>query len=378
MNEPIRILFAGGGTGGHLFPGLAVADELQRRAPGARIAFCGTGRDWEREQVRRSGYKYHPLPAAPLTKSPWGLLRALVSNGMGYRVARRTVYTWRPDLVVGLGGYSSVPLGLAAARQGIPLIVLEQNVIPGRANQLLARWARSVCVTFESTAKHLPPAAHVVCTGNPVRASIVERAGTRAAAGPADPVRPTLIILGGSQGAGSLNRCVTDSLPRVAPLLQGWSIVHQTGTRDAAWVREAYAAANLPADVTSFIDDVAELYGRARLAICRAGATTLAELAVAGVPAILLPYPRATADHQWHNAQEFGRAGAAVVVADRPEAGRSAAGLTAALQPLLKVPELRTEMHLAMLQLARPGAAAAVASEILGVLEVGRTARQSA
>jgi UDP-N-acetylglucosamine--N-acetylmuramyl-(pentapeptide) pyrophosphoryl-undecaprenol N-acetylglucosamine transferase len=372
-------MFTGGGTGGHLFPGLAVAREVARRLPESRVTFCGTGKDWECKQVEHAGFEYRTLPAAPLVASPMGLLRALYSNGVGYRAARRLVLKEQPTVVVGLGGYSSVPMALAAARQGVPLVLLEQNVIPGRANRWLARWATTVCVSFEDTADQFSIRPRIVTTGNPVRADIIEASSARAElAIQSRDADPLLLVLGGSQGAHSINRFVTESLPKLSGFLADWRIVHQTGAKDVEWVRAEYETYQVRAEVMPFINDMADVYRRATLAVARAGATTLAELSIAGVPAILLPYPFATANHQWHNAQAFGRAGAAIVVDDRPEPGRTNAALVSAIAPLLRLPELRREMRLAMLKLARVDAVEAVVSEIVAAAGARQSARQSA
>ncbi len=360
----MHIVFAGGGTGGHLFPGLAVAQEIRAACAAARITFCGPGREWEVAPVRAAGYQYCRVAAAPLRASPLGLFRAICSNGLGYRRARGMLRADPPDIVVGLGGYSSVPLGLAAAQSGIPLLLIEPNFVPGRANALLARWASTVCLAFPEAAEQFPVAAHCVTTGNPVRRAIIERAEARGTTQD-KTARRLLLVLGGSQGAQTLNHAFLEALPKTAASLVGWQIVHQTGSADRDWVREAYAEADMRATVEPFLYDMAELYSRANLAVTRGGATTLAELAVAGVPAVVLPYPRATAKHQWRNAQAFDRAGAAVVVEDRPEPGRTAANLAASLLPMVKLPALRREMSRAMRALGRPDASAAVAHEVL-------------
>lgn len=379
IEKQFQIMFTGGGTGGHLFPGLAVAREVSRRLPESRVTFCGTGKDWECKQVAQAGFEYRTMPAAPLVGSPMGLLRALYSNGVGYRAARRLILNDPPTVVVGLGGYSSVPLAVAAARQGVPLVLLEQNVIPGRANRWLARWAVTVCVSFEDAADQLSMWPRIALTGNPVRMEIIEASAARAEqAIQSRDADPLLVVLGGSQGAHSINHFVTESLQKLTGFLADWQIVHQTGAKDLDWVRAAYETHHVRAEVVPFISDMADVYRRATLAVARAGATTLAELAIAGVPAILLPYPFATANHQWHNAQAFGRAGAAIVVDDRPEPGRTTGALVSAVGPLLRLPELRREMRLSMLRLARPDAVEAVVSVILSAIGAGQAARQSA
>jgi UDP-N-acetylglucosamine--N-acetylmuramyl-(pentapeptide) pyrophosphoryl-undecaprenol N-acetylglucosamine transferase len=379
VSEELHILFAGGGTGGHLYPGIAVAEELVARAPCCRISFCGTGREWERATVTRNGYDYHGVRAAPLVASPMGLLRALYSNGVGYRAARRWVRSAQPNVVVGLGGYASLPLCLAASRQNSMLVLLEQNVVPGRANRLLARWATVVCTMFDESEEYFSNRSAIVHTGNAVRRSIVVQAAERAhEATQFRDIDPVLVVLGGSQGAHGVNQFVTDILPSLAPHLSDWEVIHQTGDRDIAMVRAAYDSWQIRCKVVPFIEDIAAVYSRATLAIARAGATTLAELAVSGIPAVLLPYPHASANHQWHNAQAFGRAGAAIVLEQR----QGSTGLTAPpvspIVQLLRVPELRRDMRLAMLRLGRPGASASIALQILRLGRAPHTVPKSA
>jgi UDP-N-acetylglucosamine--N-acetylmuramyl-(pentapeptide) pyrophosphoryl-undecaprenol N-acetylglucosamine transferase len=383
MGDSIHIMFAGGGTGGHLFPGLAVAEHLVRGGGDVRVTFCGTGKPWERSLVAQYGYDYRDVAASPFIASPAGLVRSLVSNGVGYRAARQWLRSKRRSrrhhFVVGLGGYASVPLGLAAARSGVPLVLMEQNLVPGRANKLLSRWSSIVCTTFEESARYFSSRPRVLQTGNPVRRVIIERAAERATE--AIQVRdsaPLLLVLGGSQGAHRVNEFVSAILPGIADYLRDWRVIHQTGAQDVESVRATYEANRIPCEVTPFIEDIAAAYSNASLAISRAGGTTLSELAVSGVPAILVPYAFATANHQWHNAQQFARAGGAIVVEDRPESGRSAAALQSAIVPLLRIPELRREMRLGMLKLARPDAAEAVAAAILSTLRSAQPTRRSA
>jgi UDP-N-acetylglucosamine--N-acetylmuramyl-(pentapeptide) pyrophosphoryl-undecaprenol N-acetylglucosamine transferase len=215
---------------------------------------------------------------------------------------------------------------------------------------------------FADSAAFLSKRAAIANTGNPVRRSIIERAAERAdEANESRDADPVLLVLGGSQGAHGINQFVVENLPQLASNLPGWEVIHQTGDRDERVVREAYESRQIRCTVSRFIDDIAQVYARTTLAIARAGATTLAELAVAGIPAVLIPYPYAASNHQWHNAQAFGRAGAALVVEQR----LGVAGPVSAVIPLLRGPELRREMRLSMLRLGRPDAARAIASQIL-------------
>jgi UDP-N-acetylglucosamine--N-acetylmuramyl-(pentapeptide) pyrophosphoryl-undecaprenol N-acetylglucosamine transferase len=270
----------------------------------------------------------------------------------------------RPQLIVGLGGFASFPTCLAARSHGIPLALLEQNVVPGRSVRFLARRAGLVCGSFEETAAALGVSQNYVVTGNPVRSAI---AALHSRAESSDD-RQTLLILGGSQGAESLNTAVLGLLER--GLMQRWGgpIVHQTGLADEARVREGYATSGVTATVSAFIDDLQPHYDAAALAIARAGATTLAELACAGCPAILLPYPHAADNHQLRNAQWYARQGAAIVVEQAPSAEATTAHLASAWEPLSTNPVQRATMRLAMARCARPNAASAVVETLLNRL----------
>ncbi len=358
------ILFAGGGTGGHLSPGLAVAEEFRRRLGSVRIAFVGSGREIERRMIEPAGYPLETtcMPSSlDLRRQP---LRSLSRGWSAWRTAHQQLKANRPHLIVGLGGFASFPACLAARSHGIPLALLEQNVVPGRSVRFLARRAGLVCGSFEETAVALRASQNYVVTGNPVRSAI---AGLHSRAGSSDD-RQTLLILGGSQGAESLNTAVLGLLGR--GVLQRWGgpIVHQTGLADEARVREGYANAGVAATVSAFIDDLQPHYDAAALAIARAGATTLAELACAGCPAILLPYPHAADNHQLRNAQWYARQGAAIVVEQITSADATAAHLASAWEPLSANPGQRITMRLAMARTARPDAASAVVETLLNRL----------
>jgi UDP-N-acetylglucosamine--N-acetylmuramyl-(pentapeptide) pyrophosphoryl-undecaprenol N-acetylglucosamine transferase len=307
----LTIVFAGGGSGGHIFPALALAEALRKRAPDAHLRFIGTQRGTEMKQVREAGYVLDLVPSQPvLGRSLFGKARAALALAHGTVRAFALLRRVRPDLVIGVGGYASVPAVLAASPLRIPCALLEPNAHPGRANRLLARFARRVFVQFEAACAAFPP-GRALRIGHPVREIPRAQDQPRGA-------RTRLLVMGGSQGARSINRAVLESLDRIAgPDVE---IAHQTGPYDMEGVREAYAAQGTHAEVAPFFDDLPLRMARADLLVARAGASTVAELCAAGVPAILVPLPQAD-DHQAENARELEREGACVLIRDA-EVGR--------------------------------------------------------
>jgi UDP-N-acetylglucosamine--N-acetylmuramyl-(pentapeptide) pyrophosphoryl-undecaprenol N-acetylglucosamine transferase len=273
------------------------------------------------------------------------------------------------SLVVGLGGYASVPMARAAARRNLPLVLLEQNAVAGRATRLLASAATAVCLSLPPARRRLRWSLPVQITGNPVRAAVVEAALHRTPS----PAR-RLVVVGGSRGAGELNQHVPKALYKLREWLSGWEIVHQCGDRDLETTQTLYGKLALAARLEAFIDDLPTVLSAADLAICRAGGTTLAELAVLGVPAVLVPYAEAADDHQRHNALWFAEAGAAVVV-ERPVAGRRLDdSLAEAILPLVRQSELRASMAASISRRARPHAAHEIARLVESLLRPDQVA----
>ena len=359
MNDaPAPVLIMAGGTGGHIFPGLAVAAALQARD--VPVLWLGARGGMETRIVPQHHLPLHTLPVTGLRgkglgqrlAAPWMLARAGVA-------AWRTLRSTRPRSVLSLGGYAAGPGGVAAWLQRRPLLVHEQNRIAGFTNRVLARLARKVMAGF---ADAFPVQRHAEWTGNPVRADIAALPGpaTRFAdrAG-----RPRLLVLGGSLGARTLNL----GLPRALSLIPAErrpEVLHQCGRAHVEATRAAYAHAGVEARVEPFLDDMAAAYGWADLAVCRAGALTLAELAAAGLGAILLPYPHAVDDHQTRNAEGFVAAGAAELVQDRDFVPAHFAGL---LERLLRDADRRLAMADAARALAKPDAADVIAQRCLEV-----------
>lgn len=305
-----RVLFAGGGTGGHLFPGIAVARALVQRHRRAQIVFAGTGRGIEARALALEGFRFEPIRSAGLVgKSPGAIARAAVLAPLTLFDAARVLHRARPDLVIGLGGYSAGPVVLLAALAGRSTMLMEQNAVPGMTNRMLAPFVEAAAVSFEATTSCFGAGAFV--SGNPVRegffaAAKVDRAGR---SGPA-----TVLVLGGSQGAHRLNTALVAAAGALAAMPGGIRVIHQTGERDRDWVRDAYRRAGLDARVKAFFEMLHEEMHAADVVVCRAGATTLAEVAAAGLPAVIVPLPTAANDHQRLNAAALADAGAAEVI----------------------------------------------------------------
>jgi UDP-N-acetylglucosamine--N-acetylmuramyl-(pentapeptide) pyrophosphoryl-undecaprenol N-acetylglucosamine transferase len=394
-NKGIHVVFSGGGTGGHLFPGLAVAEQLAAMIPLVRITFCGGGKPFERESVSRAGFEYFALPARPLPSGAREAVSFVVENLAGYLAAGRFLGRERVAAVVGLGGYASVPMAHAAARRRVPLVLLEQNVVPGKATRWLARRASLVCTTFEETRSRLRCGCPVRVTGNPIRAGFVQEGGGRKAEGgtttkseirnpksetktapsafhlPPSALRPPpsqLLVLGGSGGARALNESVPRAIYKIRRQLQGRRIVHQSGQSGLEVTQSLYGKLDLAAAVVPFVRDMPAALGGAELAVCRAGGTTLAELAAAGVPAVLLPYPHATDDHQLANAKLFSAGGGCVTIDQREVVGQLDDHIADVLCFLLGNDGLRRQMSAAMRKMARPSAAEDVAELIWSIV----------
>ena len=356
----MRILFAGGGTGGHLYPGIAVADELRRRDPATLVSFVGTARGLESRVVPALGLPLDLIRSAGLKgKSLMGLLRGLALLPLSALDAWRVLSARRPDVVVGVGGYSSGPVLLLAALRGLPTLLMEQNTAPGFTNRRLAPWVRAAALSYEETLRYFPRTG--VVTGNPVRREFLQalEAGDDAA-GNDSGVR--VLIVGGSQGA----RAINDAMIAAAPLLaeRGLVLTHQTGERDLARVRDGYAAAGVAATVEPFFHDMNTRMRAADVLVARAGASTLAEVTVLGRASVLVPLPTAADDHQRRNARVLAAAGAAEVI---EEANLSGAALAGVLTALAADPARRRTMADRARSLGRPDAAARVADRIVAL-----------
>jgi len=357
----MRLLVAGGGTGGHLFPGIAVADEVLRRG-GSEVLFVGTSRGIEARAVPAAGYALETLQVSGLKRMGLGgTVRGLFRVPLAILRSRTILRKFRPDVVLGVGGYASGPMVLAAALLGYPTAIQEQNSVPGITNRVLGRLVRAVFIAFEDAARFFP-ARKIERLGNPVRQKIVAALESAQPTAPSASLR--ILVVGGSQGA----RAVTDLVMATAQVLAArgldFTLVHQTGTADLTRVEARYCELGLSdrAQAKAFIDDMADAYANADVVVARAGALTLAELAIAGKPAILIPLPTAADDHQRKNAAWFASEGAAQLF---DQATARAEDLAAAIFELGSNPSKRAQMSAAMRALARPQAAQAVTDRLL-------------
>lgn len=352
-----RVIIAGGGTGGHVFPALAVASELVKK--GVEVLFVGTRRGLESQMVPKKGWEIEYL-GAPRWKGEglFARLKALVYLPLAVAAAFRILMRFKASAVIGVGGYASLPIGVASIIKGVPLLLMEQNSIPGSANKLLARFARRVCTSFPVTERYLGR-ARVIFTGNPVREEI------RDVKPMPPPLQDKFVILcfGGSQGAKKINEAVFSCLRFLRNRRDGIRIIHQVGFGvDVEMVKDIYAKEGFEAEVSSFIDNMAEAYDAAHLVVCRAGATTIAELTATARPAILVPYPFAANDHQTENAMCVAEKGGAIVVSNDELTGEK---LSEIIAGFMNNPKNLLLMAEAMKKMAKPYAARTIAEECL-------------
>ena len=361
----MRAILAGGGTGGHVIPALAIANEL-KKSYAAEVLFIGTARGIENRLVPAAGYPLRLVRVGAL-KNVSLLTRAKTAFDLPRAVwdAGRMLNEFAPDVVIGVGGYASGPAMLAAVMKHIPTLAFEPNVVPGFANRVVARFVSGAAVHFEETAKYF---RHAEVTGVPVRPAFFEIASI-------EKTRrggvPTLLVFGGSQGAHAINEAMIRCLPELWRQAPGIHIIHQTGERDyndalAAYGRFGETGSVEPAEVFKFIEDMPAAFARADLVVCRSGASTVAEITAAGKPAIFVPFPRAADDHQRVNAEALAREGAAVVVEELKLEG---VWLAETIAALLGDPRRLESMSAAARGLAHPDAARDIAA--MGVRVAG-------
>ena len=354
----MRVIIAGGGTGGHVIPALAIAQELQSRYD-AEVLFIGTARGIETRLVPAAGFQLKLVTVGALSrvdlatrvKTVFDLPRAIAQSA---RIIREST----PDVMIGVGGYASGPAMIAASFMSVPMMAFEPNVVPGIANRMVAPMVRAAAVHFPATQQYF---RNAVVTGVPVRREffhVPER--------PLD-ARPTLLVFGGSQGAHAINVAVMESLAALAQAVLGFQLIHQTGEKDCEAAQAAAASAGISAEISRFIDDMPGAFARADLLVCRSGASTVAEITAAGKPAIFVPLPTAADDHQRHNAETLANAGAALLL---PQAELTADRLVEEVSSLLSDRARLAQMGAAARQFAHPHAAveiAALAARIAGV-----------
>jgi UDP-N-acetylglucosamine--N-acetylmuramyl-(pentapeptide) pyrophosphoryl-undecaprenol N-acetylglucosamine transferase len=358
----LRVVIAGGGTGGHLYPGIAVARELLAQRPDAEVSFAGTAKGIEARVVPREGFALDVIRSGGLKG------KSIVDRARGASLlpaslvdAWRVVSARRPNLVIGVGGYSSGPIVLTAALRGIPTMLLEQNAVPGLTNRLLARVVDAAAVTFDATTSFFGGKAFV--SGNPVRPEFL--GGPQQESALDDQATVTrVLVFGGSQGAHAINVAMVEAAARLAASGAPLRVTHQTGERDVDMVRAAYRTAGLQADVEPFLYDMGRQLGSAEVIVCRAGATTLAEITAAGRAAILIPLPTATDDHQRKNAEALAATGAAEMLLQRDLTG---AALADRILALAGDGGRRRRIAAAARALAKPDAAKAIVARALAL-----------
>jgi UDP-N-acetylglucosamine--N-acetylmuramyl-(pentapeptide) pyrophosphoryl-undecaprenol N-acetylglucosamine transferase len=372
----VKVIIAGGGTGGHVFPGIAVAEELRRTQPGATILFVGSRRGLEAQAVPGAGFPIRFVMARGFPRRAWWRWPAAVlSNLIGFVQSIWVVATERPDVVLGTGGYVSGPVSLATWLLGRPLLLQEQNSIPGMANRWLARIADEVHLSFVEARSYFRRKDHLKVSGNPVRAHILS--GDRGAALVEFGLtagRPTIFVFGGSRGAHRINEAALDAMRRLKDRVDVQFIL-QTGREDLEWASKIVEAEHLPARVVPFLQRIHMAYAAADLVVSRSGAMTLAEIAVCGTPAILIPYPHAADDHQVVNAGNLVDRGAASMILDRELSGER---LAKEIAHLLSDRQTLSRMSANARTFARPDAAERIAKSLVRWAAGRKAARAAA
>lgn len=361
------IFFAGGGTGGHIYPAIAIAEKISELAPKVRIHFFCSKRDIDARILDKTGFKYTPLTARGLSIRPRELFRFCKSFYTSYVVAARTIAENRDTVVVGVGGYVSGPVCLAAHRLKVPLRLVNVDIVPGRANKLVARWAREIFVQFEETAQCFSKTrAKITAVGCPLRSAFdnprpskaIEQLGLSSD-------KNTLLITGASSGSAGINAAVCLLLDKLAEHAESWQVVHLTGHANLEEVNRAYTDAKIKNVVLDYYDDMGSLLAAADLVIGRSGAVSIAEYAAAAVPSICIPYPYHKDLHQYLNAGKLVEAGAGIIVDDLPDEKDRAEWLWEELEQLMTDNAKRREMKNACQTLNPQNAATRIAKALI-------------
>lgn len=350
----MKVIIAGGGTGGHLFPGIALAESLIEKYPEAQIIFVGTPKGLEAKVIPKTGYQLNFISVRGFVgKSLNEKVKSLMSLLKSMFESKNIVDSFSPDIVFGVGGYASFPIVLTASLKKIPTIILEQNTVPGLANKLLSKIVSAVAITYPETMEYFQR-EKTYLTGTPIRMRILE--GDKQKAKKLFNIeegRITILILGGSLGARKINKAMTEGLSYLLPFKNKIQIIHQTGESDYNWVSNEYKNLTFRATVLPFIYDMVEAYSVADLVISRAGASTVAELTAIGKASILIPYPYAAYNHQEMNARRLLSRGACELILDRELNGEV---LAKKINKILTNPEIMKEMEMASLAFGKPHA----------------------
>ncbi|MFN0107695.1 MAG: undecaprenyldiphospho-muramoylpentapeptide beta-N-acetylglucosaminyltransferase [Blastocatellia bacterium] len=362
VSPSLSVIIAGGGTGGHIYPGIAIAQEFKRQNADTQVLFVGTARGLETKIIPREGFELHLIEVAALKRvSVLKRIKSLLMLPKSFLAVRSLIQQVNPDVVIGVGGYASGPVVLMAALMGVPTLVAEQNAFPGFTNRVLARFVRAAAVTFEEARRFFGD--KTVITGNPVRAEFF---GVQPKSSTGNDEAVHVFITGGSQGARAINLAMIEALPLLDEEKERLSITHQTGESDYDKVRATYLELGWRVEVKPFVEKMVDEFAKADLVITRAGATTVAELAAAGRPALMIPFPFAADDHQRKNAEAVERAGAGRMIL---QAELTPERLTQELLWLIRDPQQLVRMAEASKKLGHPAAAAKVvelATKIIG------------
>jgi UDP-N-acetylglucosamine--N-acetylmuramyl-(pentapeptide) pyrophosphoryl-undecaprenol N-acetylglucosamine transferase len=363
--EGYRLVVGGGGTGGHLFPGIAVAQAFKARHPGNQVLFVNAGRPLEVDVLSRLGWPQESIAIEGIKgRGRWQQLKAACRIPGALWRAGRILHRFRADLVLGVGGYSAGPVVAAAGLLGIPSVLHEQNRLPGVTNRILGRLVDRIYLTFDESREYFNP-EKIKVSGNPVRDEILALASVPVAEAERSDERAfTVLVVGGSQGAQAINLAVAEALPYLKDVT-ALRFVHQTGERYARQVREAYERVGIEARVEAFFDDMASLYAQGDMIICRAGATTVAEVTVVGKAAVFVPFPFAADDHQTQNAMALANLGAAEMIRQEELNGRVLAKM---IRGYMENRVLLTEMAAKARALGRPDAARVIVDDLYRLL----------
>jgi len=362
-----RVVISGGGTGGHIYPAIEIAQALLELEPAAEIYFIGGANRLESTIVPNHGFRFLPISVAGLPrKLTWKWFPVIGKVCGGVAQSLQFIRKLKPRVVIGTGGYVSGPVLFAAARLGIPTVIQEQNACPGLTNRLLSRWAKAAYLAFD-TSPTCFPSDIVKVTGNPIRPAIASFARSSAIYEKLrlDPSLKTIFIMGGSQGAHAINQVVTDALPHLAPYHQQLQLIHQTGKTDYKRVREKYDRSPLKHFIQPYFDPIEEVYSMADLMVCRAGGMTVSEITACGLPAIFIPLPSMAGNNQELNAQAIAKTGAGIVLNQRT---LTSTLLANQISNITGNPAKQQQMAEASQQLGKPRASEEIANSILSFM----------
>jgi UDP-N-acetylglucosamine--N-acetylmuramyl-(pentapeptide) pyrophosphoryl-undecaprenol N-acetylglucosamine transferase len=367
----VSFFFAGGGTGGHIYPLLSIAEQILARRPDAGIHFFHSTRSVDQRVFEKIPYERSPLPATGLSFHPVKFLRFASTFQQSYHQAKSLMAASSHPVVIGAGGFVAAPVCRAGRKLGIPVAMVNVDLLPGRANKLSARWADEIFVQFEESRSAFKRSrATVTAVGCPLRSSFDHPDREKAIRGLGlDRNKNTLLITGASSGSMRINEAICELLPQLAKFADRWQIVHLTGLDNYESVLNRYHGAQIAHKVLDYYDNMADLFAVTSLVVGRSGAVSVAEYAVAGVPSICMPYPHHKDRHQYLNAGKLVEVGAAVIVDDVPDLADRAGWLWEELEDLMTHDEKRREMSQACQQAARPGAAAKIAERLLAMAE---------